>query len=50
MGGHATKDAVEKALRAHKNSQEAKDGVKSDQRDEAAVCLSPDSTTYTVRI
>ena len=33
MNGHATKDDFEKALRAHK---EAKDGMKSDQRDKAA--------------
>ena len=33
MNGHATKADFEKALRAHK---EAKDEVKSDQRDKAA--------------
>ena len=34
MDGHATKDDFEKALRAHK---EAKDEMKSDQRDAAAL-------------
>ena len=33
MNGHATKDDFEKALRAHKD---AKDEMKSDQRDAAA--------------
>ena len=36
MDGHATKDDFEKALRAHK---EAKDEMKSDQREEAAAFL-----------
>ena len=36
MNGHATKDDFEKALRAHK---EAKDEMKSDQRDAAAAFL-----------
>ena len=34
MNGHAAKDDFEKALRAHKD---AKDEMKSDQRDAAAV-------------
>ena len=36
MNGYVTKDDFEKALRAHK---EAKDEMKSDQREEAAAYL-----------
>jgi hypothetical protein len=46
LNGHATKADFEKALRAHK---EAKDEMKSDQREEAAGRLGIGTTNYVAR-